>query len=364
MEKFCTSGDPSLLNKLSTKELKEIKMVLNTLSVTQIPKNKLRFWYILNSYVNPEKSIKSDMKVTRENLCSTLSSDILPENTLNNMFYSVYVGIAKEGLKIDLSNVNDAFLTKIYEKIDRVYFNEELSRLLKEKKSFVKFTVTDKFQSGVAGHCRTDGSSCSWVVAINVKTHTDPFIKYSSQKNSGVECYSPLECLMRTFQHELIHLIIENFCPVPRHAMHGKLFQAIALYRFGQTDFRHVLGKEEGIGVEKEDIRDWKTASFNNRGQIMSGWIVNLSQKTAKILLQNGMTVKVPYGLILPEQPVIAGEKPRIYTKDSMKGWKTFTAKIGGVEKRLTVVKLNPQKVIGFLDGKKWNIPYVFVTGN
>ena len=74
--------------------------------------------------------------------------------------------------------------------------------------------------------------------------------------NGGLNCYNTLECLQITFEHELIHALIQCMCQsesesitgkgnwkgdIDPYGGHSRVFMSILHNTFGHNDFRHNL---------------------------------------------------------------------------------------------------------------------------
>jgi hypothetical protein len=107
-------------------------------------------------------------------------------------------------LKTDISNINDDYLKKLFEIVDIVYFNNELAKCLESNNITIHFECTDTL-TNTAGVCRKNGG---------VKIFTEPFKNFDKQETLGLFCYNPLMCMINTFLHEIIHLIMFSFCSI------------------------------------------------------------------------------------------------------------------------------------------------------
>lgn len=73
---------------------------------------------------------------------------------------------------------------------------------------------------------------------------------------NGVQCRDQLECLMLSFEHELVHVLLNMWA----HELftegrgHGEHFQRIAQYYFGHTDVKHWLGR--CLGFDPDEYRE------------------------------------------------------------------------------------------------------------
>ena len=99
-----------------------------------------------------------------------------------------------------------------------------------------------------SGYCRIERHPrCVRVISLSRPVHSRIFTgstAHTTETNAGLQCTSQLGCLQLTLEHELIHLIIDIWCPEQiGRAIHGNLFKILARNLFGHRDFRHVLGR-------------------------------------------------------------------------------------------------------------------------
>jgi hypothetical protein len=323
MESFCNSLDPRYLDKLSKESKEEIKEIVNLIDPEIIPKDRRHVSYILSVYFSP-KSIKSfvDTKkgLTTEKLCSFLSSTKFKPSEIELLFYSVYNAIINAGLSPSLENLKEKYLVKLFTIIDDVYFDSIIQRKMKEGKLKLELKVSTRF-SRLAGRCskeiKTDGKerSCFFMITMAKDLFSDPFLKkgLKSQVSNGIEYYNPLSTFISTLQHEMIHLVIMDFCPtLDAPGGHSDTFKLISKRLFGHTEHKHLLGVDvELFGVTKEEL-----AKRMRRGEAY-----------IKILLADDKKV-------------------------SAKGGEVTIAKIE---------KLNPKKVKVKIGKLLWSIPYTYV---
>lgn len=321
LSKFCQTGDPAFMGKYTSKQLREIQDILDHIKVSNLAEDKKRFYYMLSTYIKPRNiTMYKDLGLTSTNICTKLAKEYVNSITKRLLFYTVYNNLVKKGIRIDLSNMTDSNLEVMYREIDSVYFNGELGRLLKRKNAVVIVRNTIG-KDGIAGHC-TMYKGCRFSIFMNVKIHSEPFKKYSKQKDNGITCYSPLECFIITFIHEMVHLIIYAFCYSMDSEGHGKVFKGIAFNLYGATHYRHSYGTPEDFGVTKEEIKNYKAIMFSSTSSkgkkiIRKGWIIDLGKDTVIVRTkENGIYTiyQTSYDSISKEEPDI-GPAPKIGVK-------------------------------------------------
>ena len=94
--------------------------------------------------------------------------------------------------------------------------------------------------------------------------------------NSGIVCNNILECLLITYEHELIHALISCFClPLGRNNTgrgtwtgktrpgnnHSKTFMSITNNLFGHTQYTHDLFSTVSA---RQENSDWKERVYHN----------------------------------------------------------------------------------------------------
>jgi hypothetical protein len=382
MDEICKTLNTSLLFKLSSNNKESVKQVLDAIykKNIRIKKPYRHIFHMFYGYFYPA-TIKKYITLREPTLgrfCDELVKYKLSDEEINRLFYTVYNAILKKGLKTDLSNVTSNYLDQLFKIFDDVYFENRISKYIKQNGDVIKFELSNKLQK-IAAYCKTTshGKYCTFLIKMGSKKIKDSFdggVKY--QKVNGIGCNNPLECMINIFSHELTHLIIRAFCNqynIP--GGHSNTFKAICRNLYGHTDFRHTLGiNQDTTGVTKEQIRGWTYASFinKNKGKI-TGKITQLNPRTVGLLVGE-KEWRIPYGLIHKErpdhlvnpilvQPRLTQADSSVMSKDKLNKWTHIYFMYKG-EKTLGIIKrLNPKtvssEVLGILG--KFKIPYGLV---
>jgi hypothetical protein len=99
--------------------------------------------------------------------------------------------------------------------------------------------------TGISGHSLIEKYTKKTIHRIFVSRpiFSNLFTNYVQKEcSNGLQCNDQLECLLITLEHELVHLVIDLFCPKLKNG-HGSDFQERVLNLFGQTKSRHSLGQ-------------------------------------------------------------------------------------------------------------------------
>jgi hypothetical protein len=261
MELFCKFLDINYIDKEIQSVKNHIKNILSEVNLSDIPKNKKHIYYIMYSYFYPSK-IESHSNLTISNFCNYFSKYQLTDRQIINLFFSLYNEILLQGLKPDLSNISVEYLEKLFKIADKIYFTNLLRKFLKDEHNNLTFVLSETNKK-IAGTCSK--KDCSYVISINLDLHVDYFKTIEVQTANGIQCRNPLLCLLSTFLHELVHLIIYSFCYNMHTTEHPQIFKDIAKSLFGQTNYEHSLGIDTSImGVTKHDLHNKKYIFFTD----------------------------------------------------------------------------------------------------
>ena len=99
-------------------------------------------------------------------------------------------------------------LRRLFELYDKNFFRGQIQRKLDETNSTLDFTFST--HTSTAGTCSRKG--CKWKINIPIKLFQGLF--QNGEKNlltNGIWCTSKLDCLQLTFEHELIHLLMQLY---------------------------------------------------------------------------------------------------------------------------------------------------------
>ena len=224
------------------------------------------------------------------------------------------------------------FFNNLIELYDKAFFENKLKEFM--CRNNCNFIVCWN------NRCTTTGGICRYKRRVdisnelNIRIELSPKVLYKAINqlessyliNSGIKCKNILECLLITFEHELIHALIGCFCSEfegtnylspgnwkgktnPSNG-HSKTFMSIVNNLFGHTDFVHEL-------LRDSYKLDSSSSSWNPYKNLLPGYIITVkSGKTmfnGKVLKTGGKntknciiynlldnkTYKVPYTLII-----------------------------------------------------------------
>jgi hypothetical protein len=138
---------------------------------------------------------------------------------------------------------------------DQYFFDGQLTQTLRKRNITLRFVYSER-ATVTAGSCRGKAGPNSTVTM----TFSHPIMKelaselaselaHSSSKymSGGLFCATPIECLQLTLEHEMVHLLIELYCPEiigkfpQRRNIHGQEFKIMVKNLFGQTRIQHEL---------------------------------------------------------------------------------------------------------------------------
>jgi hypothetical protein len=199
--------------------------------------------------------------VSTLNPCDEFSSNAVPEATIQSRREYIFdtlrqrlggnpnrvAEMTNEDLRLMLGLYDDLFLQRRLRTYLQQHGDEE-------------FRIEFGRGTRVAGYCQTKRRPrCVRILSMSRPVHTQIFTgsaAHATETNAGLQCTNQLSCLQLTLEHELIHLLIDIWCPdrirreghqrggrrAPRE-VHGDLFKAMARNLFGHRDFRHSLGR-------------------------------------------------------------------------------------------------------------------------
>ena len=144
--------------------------------------------------------------------------------------------------------------------------------------------------------------------------------------NGNIEVSTILEAIMITFEHELVHAILQFFCfewgqnnkypgnytgNVKPQNGHSKTFMSVLYNLFGHTDFLHNLKGQKAVTTEDRqsayrNTKLWDVVSFvSSNGKRYNGIVSKKNPKAAIVIvhadqypelkLKKDWTVRVPY---------------------------------------------------------------------
>ena len=148
---------------------------------------------------------------------------------------------------------------------DKYFFDNKLFKLIKQNGCTISICFQNvctgiRNTKGVAGYCRFDNRNKCYSITLSADLF-ERDIKTDStiRNNHGVLCKGIFECIMITFEHEVIHALIRCFCleagtknsgpgswrgESSPSSGHSKTFMSIVNNLFGQTEYRHRLNAD------------------------------------------------------------------------------------------------------------------------
>ncbi len=290
----------------------------------------------------------------------------------------IYRKMLKSGTTTDLKEGRPD-LSRLFELYDKIFFRGQIQKKLDETNSTVEFKFSA--HTSTAGTCSRKG--CKWKINIPIKLFQGLFQK--GEKNlltNGIWCTSKLDCLQLTFEHELMHLLMQLYGysvmkpeydqPNDTFTGHGKLFQCMVFIYFGHTAYKHDLFKgEASTKIKKEDAQiGMRVKYFSNKDQEeYHGRIIKMNPKKAIVQRDDGREWNIPYTMLeqsdksvpdIPKVPDIpVPSKPSTSTKDRFKVGMRITYIHKGKTHYGVIFRINPKRAsVNLDDGTTPLIPY------
>jgi len=147
------------------------------------------------------------------------------------------------GVKPNFESLTSDDLRKLFNLYDKVYFGGNWNRWFIEHSVSLEFDASGK-STKVAGYCQRN-SGCKYIIQVSWRIFSGLFTK--GEKFHGEidrKCYNRLGCLIETFIHEMIHLLIFTICDndVERH---GTEFKSLNFNMNNQQSIYHSLSKSD-----------------------------------------------------------------------------------------------------------------------
>ena len=137
--------------------------------------------------------------------------------------------------KDNVSTMTTEDLNKMFKMYDKIFFDNELNDYLNEKEYVLKFKTNGEPTFTTESICSSQ--SCAYVITFPLEK-----FKKKSAIVAGKFCKDQLECLQRTMEHEIVHLIIFLFCRDENISdQHGRLYMNMVSGLFGHKDYRHFI---------------------------------------------------------------------------------------------------------------------------
>jgi len=281
------------------------------------------------------------------------------------LFDKLYKGALDLGFDERLDKMDGPRLLKLFALVDVMWLGGILGRYIRRHQIHQKCGVSpyhpkmrrhtrDKpgaklTSTGVAGYCKWSHHRLGKILKINmskdVLCHKDLFHAEKSPKTysvGGILCSSPLRCMLQVFVHEMVHAMVEMFCP--EKDGHGVRFRRINKALFGQTTYRHALGQklgytEENIGEDERVIYLKKNLKVGQMVGFYPG--PNMAKlygtykgpadggKTAQVIVGRSSSYHVPWLWLATRVPPLRGARKQsvIKKKTTTKKKKKITTK-------------------------------------
>lgn len=316
------------------------------------------------------------------NICECLSKHKLPDKEVNIKKLAVYNKLLKETFEENnFKKLKDKHVKETFKVIDDVYFNNYLTKYLKQKNIKLSFKASYKLTSS-AGLCKwvhsyTSGTT-DYQLVLSAKIIEGIFSnKEKSLKINGLSCNNRLECYLNIFEHEVTHLLINLFCPERGKEMggHTSTFRNITYNLFRHTEYKHSLLSGDAETVEKKisyfknnvEIDDILVAE-NCKGNIWKGVVTKISSKSVTIIEDVSQKMyNIPW-FIMKELIKHTGSKMKKVKEQSSIDISTLKKdlkvqiKFKGKVIDAVIISVGQKRVKVVLeDGKMWYVPLSFL---
>lgn len=140
--------------------------------------------------------------------------------------------------------MTERHLLYIFQLYDRLFLQDRIAQFFHEHpEQQLRFKFGKGTSSaGCCKHQKQDGITMH-TISISRPVMLRACSKNSTELVNGLQAQDRLECLLLTFEHELVHLMLYLWrsSGQPRE-VHGPLFKTIARNLFGHTSFYHNIG--------------------------------------------------------------------------------------------------------------------------
>jgi len=177
-------------------------------------------------------------------------------------------------------------LQLLFDLYDKYFYDNQLKKSIKLNGCSISICANNRCIS-TAGMCKWGGKAKNkcFTIELSSKVFKKAFEKTGIKKNGGIDCSNILDCLMLTFEHELLHSILMCFCPDwasdkkfiwgdgnkynsmpykkgpskwtgisnPKSG-HSSTFMSILNNMFGHTTYTHGLIDSGGPQLNKSDV--------------------------------------------------------------------------------------------------------------
>jgi len=242
---------------------------------------------------------------------------------------------------------NIKILNLLLDLYDKYFFDNLLKTQMKIHGCSLSMCINNRC-SKTAGKCKWGGrlgQKC-FTIELSSKTFLSAFQETVKRTSGGLNCNDILDCLMLTFEHELIHALVMCFCPdwaydkkylrgsnkyntVPytkgpskwtgrasASTGHSKTFMTILNNLFGQTEYLHGLFGTKSKEERKKILTKLKLGDIitfwgkvrlgyrkKSQKQKFSATIVKINPKTVKAVSKNDAGRDVEW--IIPSSAIL-----------------------------------------------------------
>lgn len=292
---------------------------------------------LLTNIDETNQDIKN-FQVDLENFCQYLATNRIPAEKQIDWRQQIGDFIRQKiGKVITLDNFQDVITPEILQYMfnlyDKYFFSNTLSSL-SQKHGCVYTICWDNKCTSNAGLCSRDRECKQMKITLYNRVFYDSLKNMTDKQgtsviNSGLKCHNVLECLQITFEHELVHALINCFClnygytnkGAPSNwtsysspaTGHSKTFLSIVNNNFGHTEYKHELHstseqveayqeqrdqmkkqEKEKTTQARERFQVGEEVSFQHKGEMTTG-IIKKKNPTKAVVSVNGNNWTVPY---------------------------------------------------------------------
>lgn len=313
--------------------------------------------------------------------CYNLSKNKLSQDEINKNNKIIYSFLLKELKNPNFMNISSNLVKKTFKIIDKVYFNNNISKRITETNSSLTFSVSNKLTT-TAGRCDyrywLDENNNFLYGNYDIKI-SKPIIenifskKEKSLKINGLSCFDRLECYINLFQHEIIHLLINLFCYEEgvNQGGHTNVFKSIVYNLFGHTDYKHLLLSGDSKELEELELFNKTNIEIGDyviskpiKNNTFEGYVFKLTKNYVYFEL-NDKRQGIRYDMI--EKIKKNKDKKLITTnvlsddeiKKKLKVGDIVKVKLNDKIQNGEILSINKSRATIIMeDGKKWYIPY------
>lgn len=192
------------------------------------------------------------------------------------------------------AKISNELLEYLFQSYDETVFGGRIEEYLRKHHEHITLTG-NSHMSHISGRTTEDGHRYSMEFSTQIFDNLK-VSKNRPQNTGGIECTSEIECLMITFEHELVHVLMILGFAGPNDN-HGPSFQRVLKNIFKHKKIQHNLLDDKQYGrkfYQGEDFRHGETVRFHYGNKVLTGEILRLDQDTAAIQSGNRL-LRVKY---------------------------------------------------------------------